>query len=579
MGLSCEGYATKFSQYTSAHILCGGRNRRRSKLQQEAFRAISQIQPTATDSACRTTRCKPLYPKRVSDFAAQHGAYHRRPAEIPKPCLGRVSLWQYALLCSIIVCYSCQISCECSRPDDCLNLLWQLLCAVVGTQQTNNAVPCLCREVSHNSIQHRTPTLMLQLESEQDSEQLHTETKSDIPSRCAAASNSAPLQAIAQQPADMAQCSDSAPCDLLQLSNASPAASAADDASRSAQPGWQGVHLLHHNRFATPISKLANMLQHQHGKHAQLLPMTGSNAYSHPNDAPNIQQPAHQAGMPASLQHILPQHLTRLQLQNLHRAAEILSSPVQGRASIRQESSPKDKVSAEAGAAAVGAAEAAAKATIANKSEQALTTAVGCDTQHDPAADAAGHAIPSHQAVHELATCGASRDAFQTACSPRQCSVLRLQSPAVHCDQDDPQDAIAALLDSKLDRMAPALCCLYIDTLCVRHPSTHAAEASQRCSSNPPKRSFSAMQVTAASLPQAEAALTSRPETIDTKVPGHVHGKCECCANSGALVAPSTEEVRTCVQRKRFRKTTGLEVLYRTRPLVCAQLYPIGIPS
>lgn len=417
--------------------------------------------------------------------------------------------------------------------------------------------------------------LMLQLDAVQDSEQNHPEPTSESPYPPNVVTSPTTLQPVHQQLPVAAQLSNSAVSGLSPTAKsvlAAPTGNAplkvhADDALLPTAPPELISNEMWHNSNSGPNSTPASMFHERQGKDAQTS-VTSVNVAHHPLSLPcHTLNPTPQSSMPVSLQHVHPQQLSQVQLQNLHKAAKLLSLPVPAKAEAVQ--TPQ----------AVLQPKRAAAPAIARCKLAAAAPPAHC-RNHELAADANRHAEAPACLVHDTSAPSATTYPCMATHSPGSHTHSKHQLPPLHCSGGgDPSDAIAASLDGKLDRMAPAVSLLFVDTLRVGQRSTHVEPSAQRAVNDSQKRSFSAMQVEAsAALPLAEAP-TSQPDKADNEPPAPVQQDDVCLAKHRAQIGQGPDLVRTGkdVQRKRFRKPTGLEVLYRTRPLVCAQLYASGI--
>ena len=324
----------------------------------------------------------------------------------------------------------------------------------------------------------------------------------------------------------------------------------------------QGANRLQLSTLPTPMSKLASLLQQHHSTHAQQ-PTTGSNNAGHPLDL----SPPGQSSLPASMMHIQPHHLTKHQLQNLQKAAELLQSAT-------PETAERSKITLQH---PIRASAAAVAQLSLQQSASGQTQSMHNCAAASPGVNAMECCVTqsltsvTHEALHDDMVCSSgSHDGPQHDAS-------RL----LFGTEDDSDDVVAAVLDGKLASMAPRVSTLYVDTLCTAEPHRHVASLLDNGSSGllvSRKRDKSTMQLEgAANLPESGALKSCRPDHL---LAACVHqGKIVCTAAAKSRQGQQLVQRKSDVQRKRFRKTTGIEVLYHTMPLLCEQLFPSGIPS
>lgn len=336
----------------------------------------------------------------------------------------------------------------------------------------------------------------------------------------------------------------------------------------------QGVKQLQLSTLPTPISKLASLLQQRHNKHAQL-PMTSSSSACHPlHPGPTNQSPLPEQILPASLMHIQPQHLSKLQLQNLRKAAELLLPSSSTTIATDKIMSPHPNNPLASVATKVqlplqqnAAYQMQSMQDRAAAPPEALDAMDCCTTQLSTAARA--------EALHDDMPC--SSGSYE--------SVQNHASEMLFGEHDDSGDTVAARLDRKLASMAPAVSTLHVDTLCTGGHQSHVAPLASIVPSGVQvrrKRSMSSMHLeVAVHLPVPGALSSCRPVQTDHAIPACMQQSTTACNDGTAGLVQEWHLIQgePDVQRKRFRKTTGIEVLYRTMPLICEQLFPSRIPS
>ena len=419
---------------------------------------------------------------------------------------------------------------------------------------------------------------MLELERTHDPDQLQTSSAHHCPETPQAAQNPAAAQSADPQISTAAQHGDYMPTNSPQhspgnvhaafTSDAVPHGQADENTQNHSQAapahGLDSEHL-QPSVFPTAISKLANLLQHNHGKHVQR-PLTDASIARKPSElAPHAQSSLVQPSLHASLLHVQPQHLNRLQLQNLQKAADLLSS-------ARYISAP----SVQAG-------------QIASQSDRSETaprlmqnsTMAPLQGHNNPAAALSEKCAEDGCRVLPTEAAEAGRDRCEVMCSSDS-----LHGSDLLLHEDHMADKFAAMLDSKLERMAHAVSSMYVDTVAHRN-NTYLVESSLANCAVPSlhldyKQTLSAKSAdVSAGEPILVHASSMRSHKADNRTAAFVQQENACLPENNANAGQELGPVRTGheVQRKRFRKTTGLEVLYRTMPSLREQLFPSGIAS
>lgn len=419
---------------------------------------------------------------------------------------------------------------------------------------------------------------MLELDRTQDPDQLQTRSAHDCADSPQAAQSPAAAQSADPRISTAAQTGDYMPTNSPLHSPGDVHAAFTSDAVFHGQADDNTQHHsqvapayvvdnqhLQPSVFPTSISKLANLLQHNHGKHVQRPLTDASIAHKPVQLAPHAQSSSVQPSLPASLLHVRPQHLNRLQLQNLQKAADLLSS-------ARPISAP----SVQAGQIASQPT----RSEIAPRLMQNNTVAPV--RGHKPAAAALSGESAEHgcRALPTKAA-EAGRDRREATCSSAS-----LHGSDLLLHEDYMADKFAAMLDSKLERMAHAVSSMYVDTV-ARKNNTYLVESSLANSAVPSshldhKQTLSAKSAeVSAGEPISVHVSSMRIHKADNRTAAFVQQENVCLPENNANAGQELDPVRTGreVQRKRFRKTTGLEVLYRTMPSLREQLFPSGIAS
>ena len=439
------------------------------------------------------------------------------------------------------------------------------------------------------------PPSLLQLDLAQQLEISQPVTGSPRETRHNVCANSSPhadlsssayvLAAQAGQPAGTACCSDEA------ASRSHCSKATAHDQQRSLcndthansmpQRGLSGI--------LTPLGKLAGMFGWTPDKpneplnQAQAFPAAARIDHMRPGRKKLAEltrpanSPAVSAQLPASLLQLRPEQLTLQQLQNLQKAAELLS-PTRAMPLQSMPHSPS---------AAVISLGRHPEADTSDTDQTSMRRCAG------PQQDSVNNELHSHMAVTYPGPTHPCQDRSPNlAVLAEQATQIAKDEVMSEDDGDDGVDMLAAALVSKLGMMAPHLSCLYRgepSSTCgtpdrgVRHggdlltyPGRQAA-LKRKHAEEPQEQEHAAGHETGSShakqaqtpaalmltvpIPQ-QVADAGPPSSDDQAVDNAVHAPIEAlqCVLQHCPAQPSVHS------RKRFRKTTGMEVLHRCMP-------------
>lgn len=333
--------------------------------------------------------------------------------------------------------------------------------------------------------------------------------------------------------------------------------------------------------FLTPLGKLAGMFGWTPGKsaeHLNAVPARSQVASAIVNGGGHrlldarqqlaqLARPANASAgdvlsLPANLRQIRPHQLTQNQLQNLQKAAELLSSrstaPWQAQThalpSMAQTGTPKPERSV-------------------------ATVPVQASFQQPGFRPTTSHR-GDHQQERGLQACSPACIVSSPETADVECSIdVDTQLQTVPTMQDD--DILAAALASNLASMAPQITSLYSDTLSelpvtsTNYMSAIRQQAPADCYKR--KRDEAADQHSShlsyavpASMPNVERLISGTLELHSTGSIVNIGAStCPALSDDGQNMHNSSQlchEKLSTQPRKKFKKTTGLEVLYRCMP-------------
>jgi len=362
---------------------------------------------------------------------------------------------------------------------------------------------------------------------------------------------------------------------------------AANAPDRAAQPG--SAHHMQNRAlggFLTPLGKLAGMFGWAPGKsaeHFNAMPMSGGRPTANTNKDRDghrqsgvgqqlAQLTSHantsiretQTSLPVNLLQIRPDQLTVHQLQNLQKAADLLSPRSSAAWQLQTRSASNNSIASDKPAATTRPAPLPANDSL----QQQATTSSN-----------------EHEGSLQRNCQGASTAGMDQASRAVDAAVEPDAMPHAESASQEEDDALAAALSSRLASMAPDPSSLCTDTLavgsrrqhCFHSTRRHALDddvckrkreegpdMSQHIQEMPNRRPESAFQLIekqstrTSPIHSAEPNSSSMHGDVISTVPGSVqsmHNSLQLCQQG---LAPQP--------RKKFRKTTGLEVLYRCMP-------------
>ena len=376
---------------------------------------------------------------------------------------------------------------------------------------------------------------------------------------------------------------------MQQLSNSThtSVSDAANAPGRAAQPG--SAHHMQNRAlggFLTPLGKLAGMFGWAPGKsaeHFNAMPMSGGPPMANTNKGrdghrqsgvgqqlaqlmrhANASVGETQTSLPVNLLQIRPDQLTVHQLQNLQKAAYLLSPRSSAAWQLQTPSAPINSIASDKPAAMTRPAPMPANDSL----QQQATTSSN-----------------EHEGSLQRSCQGASTAGMDQASRAVDAAVEPDAMPHTESASQEEDDALAAALSSRLASMAPHPSSLCTDTLavgsrrqhCFHSTRRHALDddvckrkreegpdMSQHIQEMPNRRPESAFQLIekqstrTSPIHSAEPNSSSMHGDVISTVPGSVqsmHNSLQLCQQG---LAPQP--------RKKFRKTTGLEVLYRCMP-------------
>ena len=308
--------------------------------------------------------------------------------------------------------------------------------------------------------------------------------------------------------------------------------------------GQQSMHYILSSSLKTPLSRLGGML-HQGSSNFRADPMIagGPNAADvHPPSLPascaEVEAKSPVSSTPWSR---APMHLSAAQLQNLQKAADLLQGSLQADAQIT------NLQTCHTGNTFAAPPLPPAMVHQAQAQEQ---------TEPDPPVDANDSVTPPISSI-------------TSACQDR-CPSAMHSSAAAEAFSDDLEaaDLVIVLLQNRLQSMAPALPALCVNTI----PVLGTDNMPQ--ADHPEHKQLTWVRE-ANGKPGGSDLLPRHLKCLKENVSVHQDAMASCAARNQPISGQWTGPVQLAqpaptMQRKRFRKTTGLEVLYRTMPL-CRQ--------
>lgn len=362
---------------------------------------------------------------------------------------------------------------------------------------------------------------------------------------------------------------------------------AANASDRAAQPG--NAHHMQNRAlsgFLTPLGKLAGMFGWAPGKsaeHFHAMPVSGGpprantnrdrDGHSQSGVGQQLAQPVRpanasvgetQTSLPVNMLQIRPDQLTVHQLQNLQKSAELLSPRSSAPWQLQMPSAPSNSMASD---------------------NLGATTRPAPMPANNPLQQQAMTISNQHEASLQRNCQGASPAGMGQASRVVDAAVEPDAMPYAESASQEEDDALAAALSSRLASMAPHPSSLCTDTLavgsrrqhCFHSTRRHALDddvckrkreegpdMSQHIQEMPNRRPESAFQLIekqstrTSPIHSAEPNSSSMHGDVISTVPGSVqsmHNSLQLCQQG---LAPQP--------RKKFRKTTGLEVLYRCMP-------------
>ena len=347
---------------------------------------------------------------------------------------------------------------------------------------------------------------------------------------------------------------------------------AANAPDRAAQPG--SAHHMQYRAlggFLTPLGKLAGMFGWAPGKsaeHFSAMPMSGGPPMANTNEdrdghrQSGVGQLARltrhasasagetQTSLPVNLLQIRPDQLTIHQLQNLQKAADLLSPRSSAAWHLQTPSASINSMASDKPAATKRPAPMPANDSL---QQQATTSS----NEHE------GSLQRNCQGASTAGMGQASR-AVDVAVEPDAVAYAESAS-------QEEDDALAAALSSRLASMAPHPSSLCTDTLGVGSSRQHCFHSTRRGALDDDVCKRKREQV-----PESAVQLIEKHSTRTSSV--HSAEPISSTIDGGAIsIVPASVQsmhnsLQLCQQglppqpRKKFRKTTGLEVLYRCMP-------------
>ncbi len=326
--------------------------------------------------------------------------------------------------------------------------------------------------------------------------------------------------------------------------------------------------------FLTPLGKLAGMFGWAPGKSAEhftAMPMSQGPPMANTNkdrdghrqsgvgqQLAQLTRPANasiretQASLPVNLLQIRPDQLTAHQLQNLQKAADLLSPRSSAAWQLQMpfvsiNSMASDKPAAMTRPALMPANDSLQQQATTSSSQYAGSLQRNCQ--------------------------GASTAGMNPASRAVDAAVQPDATPHTESASQEEDDALAAALSSRLASMAPHPSSLSTDTLGVGSQRLHCSPLTRRgalhadvCKRKREEGPESAVQSIEKQSTRTPSVLSAEPNSsivhggVMSIVPGSVQGMHDSLQlyQQGLPSQP----------RKKFRKTTGLEVLYRCMPLL-----------
>ncbi len=348
---------------------------------------------------------------------------------------------------------------------------------------------------------------------------------------------------------------------------------AANAPDRAAQPG--SAHHMQNRAlggFLTPLGKLAGMFGWAPGKsaeHFNAMPMSGGRPTANTNKDRDghrqsgvgqqlAQLTSHantsiretQTSLPVNLLQIRPDQLTVHQLQNLQKAADLLSPRSSAAWQLQTRSASNNSIASDKPAATTRPAPLPANDSL----QQQATTSSN-----------------EHEGSLQRNCQGASTAGMDQASRAVDAAVEPDAMPHAESASQEEDDALAAALSSRLASMAPHPSSLRTDTLGVGSQRQHCSHLTRRgalhddvCKRKREEGPESAVQLIEKQSTRTSPVHSAEPISsilhggMISTVPGSVqsmHSSLQLCQQASPFQP-----------RKRFRKTTGLEVLYRCMP-------------
>jgi len=342
---------------------------------------------------------------------------------------------------------------------------------------------------------------------------------------------------------------------------------------RSAQPG-SARHM--QNRalggFLTPLGKLAGMFGWAPGKsaeHFNAMPMPGGPPMANTNkdrdghrqsrvgeQLAQLTRPANasiretKTSLPVNLLQIRPDQLTVHQLQNLQKAADLLSPRSSAAWQLQTPSALINSMASDRPAATARPVPMPANDSL----QQQATTSSN-----------------EHQGSLQRNCQGASTAGMDQASMAVDAAVEPDAMPHAESASQEEDDALAAALSSRLASMAPHPSSLCTDTLGVGPKRQHCSHLTKRSALHDDvcKRKREEGPESAVQLIEKQSTRTSPVHSAEP-ISSIMHG------GMISTVPRSVQSVHNSLQlcqqgspsqpRKKFRKPTGLEVLYRCMP-------------
>jgi len=362
---------------------------------------------------------------------------------------------------------------------------------------------------------------------------------------------------------------------MQQLSNSThtSVSDAANAPGRAAQPG--SAHHMQNRAlggFLTPLGKLAGMFGWAPGKsaeHFNAMPMSGGPPMANTNKGrdghrqsgvgqqlaqlmrhANASVGETQTSLPVNLLQIRPDQLTVHQLQNLQKAAYLLSPRSSAAWQLQTPSAPINSIASDKPAAMTRPAPMPANDSL----QQQATTSSN-----------------EHEGSLQRSCQGASTAGMDQASRAVDAAVEPDAMPHTESASQEEDDALAAALSSRLASMAPHPSSLCTDTLGVGSKRQHCSHLTRRGAlhDDVSKRKREEGPESAVQLIEKQSTRTSSVHSAEP-ISSIIHG------GVISIVPGSIHSMHNSLQlcqqglpsqpRKKFRKTTGLEVLYRCMP-------------